>query len=443
MRKNTVFLILGFILSQALYWVDLQPQILKLAVIYTVQFPLCFYIFYKAKGEPIVFRWVLLATVVTRLIVWTSTPLLEDDFHRYLWDGRVIANGINPYEYAPNQEQLDHLHTDYREKINYLHIRTIYPPLAQFLFWWNHQLFPDSLIGLKFWFLLFDLGTLIVLWRWITFRNADPRLILLYAFSPLAIKEMANSAHLDAMAMFFLALAFYWSEKALKNGNWKRAWVALSLSLATKLFGFLLLPIFFLKDKKRFQNLALAMIVFCGLYLPFLGAGRNLFGGLSAFGKYWTFNESLFAVFNFISKKIIVALPIYETSIWLKTAIINAYPARLISVGALGIFALTRIRPILKSKNLGYEAMILLGALYIVSPVVNSWYLLWILPFVVLEKNWPWLVFTLLCGGSYSFFHERSWLVPWQWVEYSIFYAILGYWIFIQRKKMAEIEPLP
>ena len=284
-KKFGMVLIFVFLLSQFLYLIDIQPELLKLAIIYVTQFSLYSFIFLCFKDSKISFKWVFLATLLSRMIVWNSIPILEDDYHRYLWDGRVYSNGINPYEYAPHEEALDHLDTPYREHINYIHIRTIYPPLAQYLFWLNHQFFPDSLNGLKFWLLLFDLGTLLVLWKWLRFRKGKESLILLYAFSPLVIKEIANSAHLDAMAMFFMTLSFYWGEKALRNQRWTRVWMALSLSIATKLFAFLLLPIFFLKDKRRFKNLIIGMSLFGVLYLPFLDAKLNLFGGLSAFGN--------------------------------------------------------------------------------------------------------------------------------------------------------------
>ena len=437
-KKIGILSVVVFVLSQFLYLTDIQPELLKLALIYGTQFPLYLIIFLLFKNSKLSFRWIFFATVLSRVIAWNSIPLLEDDYHRYLWDGRVFSHGINPYQYPPDHEALDALDTPYREHINYLYIGTIYPPLAQYLFWLNHQFFPDSLNGLKLWYLLFDFGTLIVIWNWIRFRKARESLILLYAFSPLVIKEIANSAHLDAMALFFLSLAFFWAEKALVTGKWTRAWMAITLSLATKLFAFLLLPIFFLKDGNRFKNLFLSMTLLGLLYVPFLGAGANLFGGLSAFGKYWTFNESFFFFFDWTLNKIIKSTEYYRESVFLKTAILNSYPARLASAGLLGLFVLFRLKYMMKSSNLAREALILLSALFVLSPVVNSWYLLWILPFVVMEKNTPWLLFTFLCGGAYSFFHDKNFLAPWQVIEYTLFYGFTLIWWYQKRRDRSK-----
>ena len=54
-------------------------------------------------------------------------PIGSDDHFRYLWDGKVITNCINPFEYPPNSNELNHLHSDllpeaviFREPKNYL-----------------------------------------------------------------------------------------------------------------------------------------------------------------------------------------------------------------------------------------------------------------------------------------------------------------------------------
>src|SRR5689334_22086527 len=35
-----------------------------------------------------------------------SRPTLADDMYRYVWDGRVQAQGLSPYRYPPNAPQL-------------------------------------------------------------------------------------------------------------------------------------------------------------------------------------------------------------------------------------------------------------------------------------------------------------------------------------------------
>ena len=36
-----------------------------------------------------------------RLILFASSPIQEIDYYRYIWDGRSLAGGINPFAFAP------------------------------------------------------------------------------------------------------------------------------------------------------------------------------------------------------------------------------------------------------------------------------------------------------------------------------------------------------
>ena len=43
------------------------------------------------------FAIMVAAGLAARLILFSSEPILEDDYQRYLWDGAVTASGLNPY----------------------------------------------------------------------------------------------------------------------------------------------------------------------------------------------------------------------------------------------------------------------------------------------------------------------------------------------------------
>ena len=44
--------------------------------------------------------------LIARLMMFSSNPVMEDDWHRYLWDGASVANGVDPYQYAPAEAVL-------------------------------------------------------------------------------------------------------------------------------------------------------------------------------------------------------------------------------------------------------------------------------------------------------------------------------------------------
>lgn len=47
-------------------------------------------------------EYLLIIGVLSRLIFLFSLPNLSQDFYRFIWDGRLISQGINPYLFTPN-----------------------------------------------------------------------------------------------------------------------------------------------------------------------------------------------------------------------------------------------------------------------------------------------------------------------------------------------------
>jgi hypothetical protein len=90
------------------------------------------------------------AGIFFRLILLSLSPIASDDLNRYLWDGRVMTNGINPYRYAPNDPSLNFLHTStLPQSVNFPAMKSIYPPFAQLIFFSANKLFGESYTGFK------------------------------------------------------------------------------------------------------------------------------------------------------------------------------------------------------------------------------------------------------------------------------------------------------
>jgi hypothetical protein len=181
------------------------------------------------------------AGVVFRVTLLCSNSIEEVDLYRYLWDGAVITRGVNPYRYTPQQvlaaaddgtlpadlARLVQLRDEAPEmtailkRVHFGELPTIYPPVSQAVFAASAWLTPQKAslpvrMGLmKAWFVAFDLATLLLVVRLLALVGRPPGLVLVYAWCPLLIKEIANSGHLDALAFFLTTTAAYFAVQVM------------------------------------------------------------------------------------------------------------------------------------------------------------------------------------------------------------------------------------
>ena len=205
-------------------------------------------------------RAALVLTIVLavgmRVAALAGEPVTSDDVYRYVWDGRVQAAGIDPYRYAPLAPQLDRLRESWLwpnasgcaelqkspgcTRINRPAQRTIYPPLAEA---WFRAAYGTLGIGSRAggWQGLgfaVDLAVLVALLALLRRWGRDPRWLVLYAWSPIAVIETAQGGHVDGLAtLLILAMVC-----CLRR---RPAWAGVLLGAATliKLYPALLFPL--------------------------------------------------------------------------------------------------------------------------------------------------------------------------------------------------------
>lgn len=384
----------------------------------------------------------LAVAILARVILLPSDPILENDYWRYLWDGRVLAHGINPYSYKPLEHALDHLDVFYRQQIGWKQYGTIYPPVSIMVFAISHLVAPDSLLGLKLVLIIFELATGAVVLLWLKRMNISLKWSSIYFFSPLLLKEIANSAHLDSIAVFFATLSVYLIWSSNKNSHsWVSlaGWVSLALAVASKLYPICFVPLFLKVDRWRWRGLIIFLGCLILIYGPFVGTGYNLFNGTEAFAKHWIFNASLYKV---IQKGISITVLFFESSNLISTEIVrfllqNDRLAKICAGSLFAVFVYLRAKALKNIDDLPDEVVNVLGALLILSPVVNGWYLLWLFPFACVTRNKPWLCFSFLIVAGYAWWYSRELALYLKWLEYLILFGTLYVWNIRTQKKIA------
>lgn len=343
---------------------------------------------------------VIVFAALFRLAALPAPPLLDDDIHRYLWDGKVWASGVDPYLYAPDSFFLEPLRDENHAKIGFPYLRTIYPPLAQALFRLAHGLAPGSATALKALLMTFDAITIALLMLLLSRLGLPRERVLLYAWNPLVIKELANSGHVDAAAVCLLVASC-----ALAVCRRPAASAAmLGLAALVKLFPLVALP-------ALWRRWAPAHVVLCAGtfligYVPFFEQGDLIVEAMGVYATHWEYNDSVFAILSALAE-------------W-GGAPAGGLALR-VTVG-LGV-ALLAVRAGAHSDGSDRGTLravaIAIAALLLASPTVQPWYVVWLVPFLCLFPWSGWLAFTGTVMMSYAFHiqgQDQWWIRP---IEYA------------------------
>lgn len=261
-------------------------------------------------------RWVVLG-IVLRVLLLFSLPNLSNDFYRFLWDGRLIANGIHPFSHPPvyfweNGIVVPGLDAQLYEGLNSARFYTVYPPVCQVIFWLAAVLFPTGLHGgvfvLKLFLLACEIGTIRLLW----YRDADSgfaqRSAVWYALNPLAIFEVVGNAHFEGAVVYGML-------KALSIMSIAKIWVSpvalpvsalwWALAVASKLLPLLFVPIVWAWfELRRGWYWVCWLGLWCALlFAPLLQPTivLNMLNSIELYFNQFEFNASGYYIVKFVS----------------------------------------------------------------------------------------------------------------------------------------------
>jgi len=362
----------------------------------------------------------MLGAVMLAILIFTP-PKLSDDMYRYVWDGRVQAQGISPYLYSPDSPELRSLRDrTIWTSINRKSAITVYPPLTELLFAILWKILPDKVR----WFQLVMasgalLGGVILYFLLKTIKIPTSRLVI-YLWSPLLIYEAAHSAHLEGLLMPLL-IAAWWA-------RWKKAdgisGLLLGMATAIKLYPAVLFPALW-RPRHRQARWSFPLVFFSvlgGSYVPYIiTSGSKVIGFLPQYLRELFNQPPHVRLIHSIFKQLELD--------WRSAMVVLSF----IVLASLGLWILARqARP--EDAFLRRSAW-LIGAFSLLSHNLFSWYMLWLLPLVAIFLFRPgeqplnaWTGWWLFCGSialSYTFFldwKEITWAI---WAQYLPLYLLL------------------
>lgn len=369
-------------------------------VLYAIGFACFALALTRARHRPVPRAGLIVFAVAAaaRLALLPVVPSLSDDIYRYLWEGRVVAHGQDPYRHGPTDPALVPLRDqDVYPRVNHPELATIYPPLAIAGFALVAAVTP-TVLAMKTWVVLHDLALVALLIAWARRRGVGAQAAIAYAWNPLVVVEHAGNGHHDATAIVWLIAALVLAERRPILSA-----VALAVGALVKLAPLAALPFLLARWPWRARVTALLAIA-SGLGWLW-SETRGADSGLTAYVRTWSNNELAFV---YLAR--LVGDPI--TARWAALAIVAALTATLV-VAWRG-----------REAEAGTRSTLRAG--FLLSPVAHPWYLAWVLAFEPLGPSAPWLLLSLTAILSYGVlaapaeggrFHLS---LAWRWIEYGL-----------------------
>jgi len=302
--KNTAVSIIGISMILYIIWAYNLARFehSKLLLIYTVLFGSYYFI---VKNQKIKESWLSYLAVLFRLLFLLAIPNLSQDFYRFVWDGRLILEGLNPYLHTPNELMessiglFPQMNTLY-EGMGALSAKhySNYPPVHQMPFIIAAFISKHSILGsivvLRLILISADLGILVFGKKLLKKLNKPTRTMYWFILNPLVIIELTGNLHFEGLmlCLFIMSLCFIHSKK------WHIAAVVMALSIAVKLVPVLSLPLFLNKLgwKKSVLFYSVTAAVFIILFIPFFSFGllENFSATIGLWFSNFEFNASVY-----------------------------------------------------------------------------------------------------------------------------------------------------
>jgi len=371
---------------------------------------------------------VIAFSVGARIVLLGIIPNMSDDFYRFIWDGVLLANGVNPFDHIPAyyMEQtggapgtmIEGLSATLFEGMNSPDYHTIYPPICQAVFWLGATLFGGEILGnvvvMRIFSILAEIVTIWYLLKILRIYNRDPRWVLLFALNPIVIMELTGNLHFEGVMIAFLIAGFYY----LLVKRYITGFLLIALSINTKLIPLIFLPYlaFSLGWRRTLQMSGIIGTATVLLHLPFydLSFIENFLSSVELYFQKFEFNASIYYIVRWIGYQVkgynIIEsagrqLPIYATLLILLVSWILRNP---------------------KLRTLPHVAILTLASYYFLATIVHPWYIITLLAFVPLSGYLFPLIWTMLLPLTYHVYRTQAyeevmWFVA---IEYVIVYFV-------------------
>ena len=434
-KVSLLLAVLSFIFYYTFAYHLQRTDFPKLLGLFVALFLLCFKLIQFEKWN---LKFLLVVGIIFRLVFICTEPNLSQDFYRFIWDGHLVANAINPYLYTPN-ELIKNMATmipnanELYENMGSLSAKhySNYPPLNQLIFGMAALIGGTSMFGslvvMRIIIILADLGIFYFGRKLLKNLNKSPQLIFWYFLNPLVIIELTGNLHFEGVMLFF----FIFSMFLLSISKWSWAAIFMACSITIKLVPLLFLPLFlrYLGWKKSMMFYSVIGITVLLLFLPFYTPEfiANYTKTISLWFSNFEFNAS---IYNIVKQTAIQ----FDAKPW---EFIKVYGKITPLLTILAVLLFTFLPKRKDLNQLLASMMWVLTIYYFMSTTLHPWYCIFLVLLAIFTSYRYaiiWSAAIILSYYTYSQvdFKENMWLLA---IEYCAVYGFLFYEIIAYNNK--------
>ena len=435
-----------------------------------------FFLFYKlVQICKVNIKFLTTIAFLFRTVFILSIPNLSQDFYRFIWDGRMILEGLNPYLYTVESFMSSGTYPVYQAQelytgmglLNASHF-TNYPPINQLCFVLAGLFAGKSILGsvivMRLIIIAADFGTFYYGKKLLEKLNIPVYNIFWYVLNPFIIIELTGNLHFESVMIFFLI----WSLYLLYIGKWQWAAVVLTCSVSVKLVPLIFLPLFlqwftsatlsnqnvFARSKRRINlinwnrllrstrnDVLMGIIRLIGFYaiiiittllffIPFYSSEfiTNYTKTVGLWFQKFEFNASLYYIAREIG---------YTFRGWNEIAIIGKATPLFVIVFILILTFFRRNKTMIEVIT---ALLLVLTFYYFTATTVHPWYVATLLILSVFTKYkfplvWSFVIILSYLAYANSNNQENLWIIG---LEYVIVYSVFVWEVFI--KKAPKLE---
>lgn len=416
---------------------------------------------YFVQKSTISTRGLFIIGLIFRGALIIAIPPLSQDFNRFIWDGRLLLNGFNPYLTTPdffiennlapiNDAQILYNAMGNLNATNY----TNYPPVSQ-LGYFVAALFGSksillSVVVMRLQLILADVGIYYYGKKILKLIGLPEKNIFLYFLNPFIVLELTGNLHYEPVMIFFLVSSLFF----LLKEKWLVAAILFGFSINVKLLPLIFIPVFagyfynktiieksftysvtsLFKDRKKwipyFSFSAVSILTNLALFLPFYDSKlvANYTSSIGLWFGSFEFNASVYYVLRWIG---------YQLVGW---NTIGTLGKILPLITVISIVLISVLKNNSKPKDLFKSLLFSVSGYLLFSTTVHPWYLsipMALSVFTSYKYIYTWTITVVLSYYAYSnpSFKENFYLIT---IEYLLVILVLIYELKSNPKAVTE-----